>query len=126
MTKSLLILHAYAELIWHDLFMSRHNFESLHRRVRGFPISEARTESISADSVASALDVACCFYPRRVLCLQRAAVLVKILREKALPARLVIGAQKFPFKAHAWVELDGVIVDDRLASRERFFILEEC
>jgi hypothetical protein len=38
----------------------------------------------------------------------------------------VIGAQKLPFKAHAWVELDGVIIDDRLASREKFFILEEC
>jgi|HubBroStandDraft_4_1064222.scaffolds.fasta_scaffold538240_2 hypothetical protein len=126
MTKSLLILHAYAELISHDLFMSRHDFASLHRRVRGFPICATKDGANSAASIAFALNVACCFYPKRVLCLQRSAVMVKILREKGLPARLVIGAQKLPFKAHAWVELDGVIIDDRLASREKFFILEEC
>jgi hypothetical protein len=39
---------------------------------------------------------------------------------------MIIGAQKLPFKAHAWVEVDGEIINDRLASREKFLILEVC
>jgi hypothetical protein len=39
---------------------------------------------------------------------------------------MIIGAQKLPFKAHAWVEIDGAIIGDRLASRERFLVLEVC
>jgi hypothetical protein len=61
-----------------------------------------------------------------VLCLERSSVLVKMLRRRGLPAHMVIGAQKLPFKAHAWVELDGAIINDRLVSREKFHVLEVC
>jgi hypothetical protein len=49
-----------------------------------------------------------------------------MLRENGVAAQMVIGAQKLPFKAHAWVEVDGVIVNDRLASTENFLVLERC
>jgi hypothetical protein len=49
-----------------------------------------------------------------------------MLRRNGIPAHMVIGAQKLPFKAHAWVEVEGHILNDRLASREKFLVLEEC
>jgi len=73
MTRATLILRAYIELIAHDLFMSQHNFESLHQRIRNFPVRHVGSNTSTREDVTLALNVACCFYPKRVLCLQRSA-----------------------------------------------------
>ena len=126
MTRITLIVQSYAGLIAHDLFMSRHDFASLHQRVKAFPVRQVMADSSVTEAVASALDVACCFYPRRALCLQRSVVLVKMLRRRGIPAQMVIGAQKLPFRSHAWVEVEGQIINDHLATREKFLRLEVC
>ncbi len=126
MTRATLILRAYMGLIAHDLFMSRHDFASLHRRVRNFPLRRVAADANATNIVSFALEVACCFYPKQALCLQRSAVLVKLLRAKGVSAHMTIGVQKLPFRAHAWVEVDGQIINDRLASREDFLVLEVC
>ena len=38
MTRITLVLRAYSDLIAHDIFMSRHDFAGLLRRVKGFPL----------------------------------------------------------------------------------------
>jgi Transglutaminase-like superfamily len=126
MTRIILVLQAFRELIAHDLFMSRHDFASLHRHVRVFPVRRVVADPSQTEAVASALDIACCFYPKQALCLQRSAVLVKMLRRHGIPANMIIGAQKLPFKAHAWVEVEGQVIHDRLATREKFLRLEVC
>jgi hypothetical protein len=126
MTRITRILQAYIGLIAHDLFMSRHEFASLHKRIKAFPLRAVTVDANVTVAVASALDIACCFYPKQALCLQRSAVFVRILRRNGIPAHMVIGAQTLPFKAHAWVEVDGQIINDRLASREKFLRLDVC
>jgi hypothetical protein len=126
MTRIFLVFRAYAGLVAHDFFMSCRDFDSLHRRIKGFPLRQAKNGQIATETVTLALDVACCFYPKQALCLQRSAVLVRMLRSNGVHAQMVIGAQKLPFKAHAWVEVDGQIINDRLASRESFLVLEVC
>jgi hypothetical protein len=126
MTRTPLILRAYISLIAHDIFMSRHDFASLHRRVRNFPLRQGTSAPNATEGITFALDVACCLYPKQALCLQRSAVLVKLLRDKGVSAHMVIGVQKMPFKAHAWVEVGGHIINDRLALRETFLVLEVC
>jgi Transglutaminase-like superfamily len=126
MTRITLVLRAYFDLIAHDVFMSHHDFAALHRRVKGFPLRRTTPDSNAIETVTVALDLACCFYPKRVLCLQRSAVFVRLLRSYGIMAHMLIGAQKMPFKAHAWVEVDRQIINDRLASRENFLVLEEC
>jgi Transglutaminase-like superfamily len=121
-----LILQAYMGLLAHDLFMSRHDFASLHRRIKSFPLRATAADAISIEAVSSSLDIACCFYPKQTMCLQRSSVLVAMLRAKGVPAHMVIGAQKLPFKAHAWAEVNGQIINDRVASRESFLVLEVC
>jgi hypothetical protein len=121
-----LIIEAYIRLVAHDAFMSRHDFRSLHQQVKRFPLRRPRRKTNVAQAVSRALDIACAFYPKQALCLQRSSVLVKMLRRRGEPARMVIGAQKLPFKAHAWVEVDSAILNDRLAEREKFLILEVC
>lgn len=126
MNKLLLVIEAYLGLIAHDIFMLSHDFSSLHRQIKSFPLRKTDRDAAGAESLSRALDVACAFYPRRALCLQRSSVLVKMLRRRGVPARMVIGAQKLPFKAHAWVEVHETILNDRLASREKFLVLEVC
>ena len=126
MTRNALVLRAYMGLIAHDLFMFRHGFAGLHQHIRNFPVRLAGGNTTNTEAVTLALNVACCFYPRRVLCLQRSAVLVRMLRANGIGASMVIGAQKMPFMAHAWVEVGGQIINDRLASRDRFLVLEVC
>jgi hypothetical protein len=121
-----IILDAYVGLIAHDFFMYRHDLAALHCQIKNFPLSRTRESAAATELASRALDVACAFYPKRALCLQRSAVLVKMLRRRGLPAKMVIGAQKLPFKAHAWVEVEGEIINDRLASREKFLVLEVC
>ena len=126
MARLTLILEAYLRLVTHDVFMKRHDFAALHLRVKSFPLRDAKNGPDVKETIAASLDIASCFYPKQVLCLQRSTVLVKMLRARGIRAHMVIGAQKLPFKAHAWVEVDGKIVNDRLASREKFLVLEVC
>jgi hypothetical protein len=39
---------------------------------------------------------------------------------------MVIGAQQLPFKAHAWVEVDGHVVNDKPYVPEMYAVLERC
>jgi hypothetical protein len=120
------ILEAYSRLVAHDVFMSLNDLAGLHEQIRRFPKRATDSSTTATQLVSHALDLACAFYPKRALCLQRSAVLVKMLRRRGSTAHMIIGAQKLPFKAHAWVEVDGEIINDRLASREKFLILEVC
>lgn len=81
--------------------------------------SACRTED-----VRSALDLACVFYFRRVFCLQRSAALVLLLRRHGIAASLVVGAQFLPFAAHAWVEANGTVLNERKYVVERYQVLD--
>lgn len=62
--------------------------------------------------ICAAVNSACIWYPRKALCLQRSAVTTWLLRNRGIEARLVIGARSMPFAAHAWVEAEGIVVND--------------
>jgi hypothetical protein len=47
-------------------------------------------------------------------CLPRSLALARTLRWSGFDAEVCFGVQKFPFQAHAWVELDGVVCNDTL------------
>jgi hypothetical protein len=121
-----LIVEAYFRLIAHDVFMARRDLAALHCDIKAFPLRATEPQAGETERISHGLDIACAFYPKQALCLQRSAVLVKMLRSRGLPAHMIIGAQKLPFKAHAWVEVEGMIVNDRLAAREKFLVLEVC
>lgn len=73
-----------------------------------------------------AMDFACVFYFKQVLCLQRSAATTVLLRRYGVPAEMVIGAQLLPFKSHAWVEVEEIPVNDKPYMREIYQVLERC
>jgi hypothetical protein len=48
------------------------------------------------------------------------------LRKHGVRAEMVIGAQMRPFRSHAWVEVNGAVVNDKPYMREIYQILENC
>lgn len=61
-----------------------------------------------------------------MLCLQRSAATALLLKEHGIPAQLVIGAQQIPFRAHAWVELHGRVINDKPYMPEVYAVLDRC
>ena len=70
--------------------------------------------------------MACIWYWKEVLCLQRSAATACLLKRHGVPAQMMIGAQQMPFKAHAWVEVDGRVVNDKPYMREMYAVLDRC
>lgn len=121
-----LALHAYLELIRFDLYLMRGDFSGLYSNVRNCPVRTAIDSAGRAAEISSAVDLACIWYWKEALCLQRSAATACLMKRCGLPAHLVIGAQRMPFRAHAWVEVDGRVVNDKPYMREMYSVLESC
>jgi len=121
-----LAVKAYGELVLFDLYIARGNFEALYDKVRNFPVSKDLAPSETAARICAAVDMACIWYWKEARCLQRSAAAACLLKQHGVPARMIIGAQQLPFRAHAWVEVDGRVVNDRPYMREMYAVLDQC
>lgn len=122
----LLVLAAYRKLIEFDLYLAREDFSALYKRVREYPIRPAATSWESIARICVATDTASIWYWKEVLCLQRSAATACLLRRHDIAAQMVIGAQAMPFRAHAWVEVDDRVVNDKPYMHEKYAVLERC
>jgi hypothetical protein len=123
---TLLVVKSYLQLIRFGIYLVRQDFEGLCSRVRNYQVGETTAPHDSVERVCSAVDMACICYWREVLCLQRSAATACLLKRSGVPAELVIGTQQLPFKAHAWVEVDGCVVNDKSYTPEMYTILDRC
>src|SRR5260370_41558756 len=102
-----LFLKALVGLVAYDLLFLGRDFATLHRIVRNWIVTCKEPALDTTDRVCDAVNRACIWYPKRALCLQRSSVTTCLLRNCGVSAQLVLGAQKLPFKAHAWDEVNG-------------------
>jgi hypothetical protein len=121
-----LFLRAYVKLILFDLYLARGNFEALYTKVRNYPLENRKQQLKSIEQICYAMDLATIWYWKQPQCLQRSAATTCLLRQSGLPAEMVVGAQQLPFKAHAWVEVDGYVVNDKPYVREIYVVLDRC
>lgn len=121
-----LVLKAYIHLILFDVYVVRGNFTALYDRVRRYSQSDHEADSEAAKRICAAMDMASIWYWKKVLCLQRSAATTCLLRRYGVPAQMVMGAQQVPFKAHAWVEVDGQVVNDKSYMPEIYGVLDRC
>jgi hypothetical protein len=121
---SFLVLKAYLKLIHFDLYLARGNFAALYDKVRNYPVGTHTPDAI--EEICSTVDMACIWYWKEALCLQRSAATACLLKKYGVPAQMVIGAQQMPFKAHAWVEVDGRVVNDKPYMPEMYAVLDRC
>jgi hypothetical protein len=121
-----LVLKAYLKLIYFDVYLARGNFSALYDRVRSYPTGKKVEVADAVERICSAMDMACIWYWKEALCLQRSAATACLLKRYGIPAQLVIGAQQMPFKAHAWVEVGGRVVNDKPYVPEIYAVLDRC
>jgi Transglutaminase-like superfamily len=122
----LLACRAFIELLRMDLYLSRNNFSSMYEYVRLTPLSRVSPAPDSIDKICPAVDLAAIWYWKQVPCLQQSAATTCVLRRHGIAAQLVIGAQGMPFRAHAWVEVDGRIVNDKPYTSELYAVVDRC
>jgi len=121
----MLLFDAYSQLIRFEPFLVRRDFPGLYQAVRNQTV-QARPGSYSLEQVCAAMDIACVWYWRHVLCLQRSAATAVMLRRNGIAADLVLGIQQIPFRAHAWVEVEGQVVNDKSYISSLYSILDRC
>jgi hypothetical protein len=123
---SLLVLHAYIKLIQFDLHMAKGDFCALYKKIRDYPRSGTKASPELVARICKAVDTACIWYWKEVLCLHRSAATVCLLKHYGVSAQMVIGTQQMPFSAHAWVEVDGYVVNDNSYTPEMYAVLDRC
>jgi len=115
-------MQALWELARYDVVQSMLGFRRIYLRVERQQVAETGSRPLPAQ-VCDAVSLATCFYWKRVYCLQRSAVAALLLRKSGIGGRLVIGYRPSPFFSHAWVEVDGRVVNDSPAYKERMHVL---
>lgn len=109
-----LVLESWFLLFRFGWIMRFFAFKELCRVIEQEPVCPpTATRLTPKEDLCRAIDYACVFYLKRVLCLQRSAATTLLLRRHGLDAKLVVGAKLLPFRSHAWVELDGQVINDR-------------
>ena len=121
-----LIVRSYFLLMSFEGHIRRRDFGKVYQRVRTHLVRHASRQHFPVELSCRAVNVACAAYFKEVQCLQRSATLVCLLRDCGAPASLVIGAQHIPFNGHAWVELEGEIVNDHGANLKKYVVLDRC
>lgn len=121
-----LFLQAYFEILAFERFLAWPNFRGLYQKVRACQPTARRATPDAVRTVCRSIDFACVWYPKPVLCLQRSAATTCLLRKQGVSASLVVGARQLPFKAHAWVEVEGRVVNDKPYMSEIYGVLDRC
>jgi hypothetical protein len=120
------VLRAYAGFVMTDVMMKLGGYPLLRRWLERRPRwpRPRRRRSLSSEQAVAAVDLAAVWYVHQLRCLQRSVVIAWLLRRRGVGAQLVIGCRHTPFYAHAWVELDGVVVNDQKSVRRRYQKME--
>jgi hypothetical protein len=119
-------LAALIGLLAFDLLLKFRGFESLIKKVEHWPTAAPSAPELeTCRRVRAMVDRAQMYYPKKAMCLQHSAVVTCLLRHRGVPAQMVLAAQHFPAKAHAWVEVAGTVVNENQSVRTKYFRLRE-
>jgi hypothetical protein len=122
----MLLWQALIGLIAYDALNAACSFRTLHGLLKNRPVDTPTGNDKSIERVCETVNHACIWYPKRALCLQRAFVTTWLLRKQGINASMVLGAQRLPFKAHAWVEVGGKAINERSDVQTTYAVWERC
>jgi hypothetical protein len=95
------------------------NFQRVHALLMRFsspPVDANRDDAEpQAKVIARLIQAAACRIPFRITCLVRSTTLWWFLRRQGIASEIRIGVNKEQdgFQAHAWVEMNGMVLNDR-------------
>src|SRR5688572_29253637 len=118
-----LVLRALYELLRYDVVHSLRGFGPLQHALDDESIPTRTLDAEEEAALCDAVLTATCLYWKPVMCLQRSYCTLRLFRSLGGDARMVIGYRPVPFFAHAWVEVDGRVVNDSPAYQTRLQVL---
>ncbi len=122
----MLFIRALLTLFAYDVLSTFCRFETIYSMVKRWTVASAPSGQDTINRVCMAVNYACIWYPKQALCLQRSFVTTYLLRKHGVAAHMVLGAQKLPFKAHAWVEVDGQAINERSNVQATYAVWDRC
>ncbi len=122
----MLFCRAIFVLLAYDVLNTVCRFNTLYLMVKQWKVALRTADSATIERVCTAVNYACIWYPKQALCLQRSFVTTYLLRKSGIAAHMVLGAQKLPFKAHAWVEVNGQAINERSNVQATYAVWDRC
>ena len=124
----MLTLRALVVFVALDVGLRLLGFERVYRRVvrrPGSPSSRgaAMGRQRARETFLAVQNATRLYYRRRKDCLPKALTTLLLLRRQGIAAELCFGVKKFPFSAHAWVEVLGERFDDDPRRVERYTVI---
>jgi hypothetical protein len=116
-----MLLRALWEMFRYDVLYGLRGLRGVRRRMGAQPQAGSAEGSML---VCRAVNCMSSFYWKPLFCLQRSVVTARLLRAYGIQADVVIGYRANPFMSHAWVEVDGRVVNDSPVYQERLQLLD--
>jgi Transglutaminase-like superfamily len=118
-----LVFRALYELARYEVMIALRGFGFIQGHLKRQSIAAKAAGPGLQEIICNAVLLATCLYWKPVLCLQRSVCAVRLLRRYGISAKLVIGYRPAPFFSHAWVEVDGRVVNSSAAYQSRMRVL---
>jgi hypothetical protein len=118
-----LVTRALFGLARYDAALKLRGFGYIQRQLHRQSAAPQPAHPDGESRICDAVLLATCLYWKPVLCLQRSVSAVRLLRSCGICARLVIGYRPTPFFSHAWVEVDGRVVNGSSTYKTRLRVL---
>ena len=118
-----LVFRALCELARYEALICVRGFGCVQRQLSRQSVAKEPAGPELERAICDAILLATCLYWKPVLCLQRSVCAVRLLRKHGVPARLAIGYRPAPFFSHAWVEVDGRVVNGSSVYQKRLRLL---
>jgi hypothetical protein len=110
--RARVLVRAFWELARYDALSRARGFAGIRRHMGGVRHAASPAPRCHVEAAVHAVTCATSFYWKPLLCLQRSVVTARLLRAEGVDADVVIGYRARPFFSHAWVEVDGRVVND--------------
>ena len=113
------VIEAYVQIIILFVILK---FRGIRRYAKYFDppsfSSDFDSDETVLKSVKRAIDLAVRFMVFNSDCVYQSLAFTIMLRRRTIPAVVCMGVSSYPFTAHAWVEVNGVVVtnDEKLVS----------
>lgn len=120
---ALLVFRALYELTRYEAIIRLRGFGCIQVQLSRQFIAAEPTSPELEQAICDAVLLATCLYWKPVLCLQRSVCAVRLLRKHGIAGKLAMGYRPAPFFSHAWVEVDGRVVNGSPAYQTRLRLL---
>lgn len=121
--RTLLFLRVFWELLRYDMVLWVAGFPGIYKGLSR-KIERQGCREVWESAICQAVDLVGSCYWKRILCLERSVIAARVMQAHGIGAEVVIGYGFAPFVSHAWVEVNGRVVNDSTGYPSKLQVLD--